>query len=283
MNLNHIKILFTSILCFSVIAKKDVIKIAIPKDVLISYKNFLGKRKPTEVYNYRNKHSRRDVVETVLLLKILNLKDDQYKFVEVDSYERAIKLIESGQVDVYATSVWKNDISKRTASISPTLIRDGEFTAGIYVRPDSKFLQGPFNIRRIKFLSNKAWTRDWKTIKSLGPKSLVSTTTWNSVLKMIHAKRADAILAAFPPNKDLVRYNPITNLVPIPNVKVVINGTRHWAISNNSEKSKLVSKKLQEGVKNLRKKKEFFKAYMQSGFLNERTITWEIINKKGHP
>lgn len=275
-------ILILSLLSVQVLAKNLHLRIGIPADVLAKYQKFIGQREPREVFSYRNKYSSRDVVEVVMLLKILNLTKDKYRFVSIDSYQRALKLIDSGKIDIYATTIWKDDINVNKSFMSPAIIRDGEFTAGIYVKEDSQLLNQPFNIRKIKFLSNRAWTRDWKTIKSLQPKSLISTTTWESLIKMIKANRADAILAAFPPNKTLIRHNDLVNLRPIPNVKVAISGSRHWVISKKSKYLSITTDKLVEGIKVLRKKKEFFKAYMQSGFFNEKTITWKVINKKGH-
>lgn len=264
------------------LADDSVIKVGIPQDVLDDFHLFLADRTPQEVFTYRTKYSSRDVVETVLLFKILELNKNKYQFFTVNSYERAIKLVQSGTIDIYATTVWKNDVNPAKALFSDEIIRDGEFIAGIYVKEGSELLTKKFNIRTMKFLSNKAWTRDWKTIKNLGPRSLVSTTTWESVLKMINANRAEATLASFPPSRDLVRYNKIVNLVPIPNVKVSISGTRHWIVSRKSQHAQKLKARLDEMVPKFRKKKEFFKAYMQSGFFNERTVPWNVINRKGH-
>ncbi|OIQ20637.1 MAG: hypothetical protein BM556_01490 [Bacteriovorax sp. MedPE-SWde] len=282
-----IKIVFLTLLISltsQVYAKKIII--GVPHDVLNKFQSFMSNREVSDIHSYRGKESNRDVVEVILLLKILNLKKGQYTFLKVDSYNRAIKLIQSGRIDLYANTIWYGDGDRKRMQYTLPVIRNGEFTAGIYVRENSPYLTDPkLNIRNLKFLSNKAWTRDWKTLKNMKVRSVSSTTTWDSIMKMIKAKRSDAIMASFPPNNTLIRYNKDNDLslYPVPNKRIAIEGSRHWIVSMKSKNSPGLLGKINSGIKKFRKDREFFKAFIQSGFFNERTITWKIINKKDHP
>ncbi len=282
-----IKIVFLTLLISltsQVYAKKIII--GVPHDVLYKFQSFMLGREASDIHSYRGKESNRDVVEVVLLLKILNLKKGQYTFFKVDSYNRAIKLIQSGRIDLYANTIWYGDGDRKEIQYTLPVIRNGEFTAGVYVRENSPYLTNPnLDIRELKFLSNKAWTRDWKTLQKMKVKSISSTTTWSSVMKMIKAKRSDAIMASFPPSNTLIRYNKDNDLslYPIPNKRIAIEGSRHWIVSMRSKNSKGLLGQINNGIEKFRKDREFFKAFIQSGFFNERTISWKIINKKDHP
>ena len=262
------------------------LKLAIPKDVLIDYEKLLDGRSPLQIKNFSGTHSRRDVVEVILLMQALNLGGltADFTFVPINSYQRILRQIESGQAVMSATTNWKSDLSGPHTKllISLPLIRDGEFEAGLYTAPSNeaaKDAKSLSDIQKLSAVSNQGWKADWETLQDLNLNQLHSTTSWVSMVKMVNLKRVDFLLAPFQATADLSLSVEGMKLIPIPNVKVGLKGSRHFAISTVHPKGLETLKALNKGLQQLRQRGIIEKAYKASGFLNTQTSTWEFIDQ----
>ena len=282
MNLFKISLL---VLSLSLAHANDNILVLIPQDVLIDYDKFLSGRNPIDIKNYSGPHSRRDVIETVLLQQALyhgGFKSE-IKFVAINSYKRTIQQLSSGEAALGATSVWKRDILPLTSTLdtSMVLIKKGEFEAGIYTSPQNiKALQSNTldKIKSLNFVSSENWTLDWTTLKNLNLEFLYSTSSWGSMVKMVQMQRADVLLAPFSQEKSLQIKVDSTLLLPIPGYKIGLDGSRHFVISKKNEHYLSIKSALSKGMIYLRRNKKIHKAFEQCGFFNKKVKNWKWLN-----
>jgi hypothetical protein len=259
---------------------KQPLKISIPKDVYIDYNKFLQTRKPLQIKSYKGEHSRRDVVEVILLQKALAHGGNKRKVAITtpsSSYQRILKELTQGSADVSGTSIWIDSLSKKDdVLLSSPIIQKGEFEAGIYISKNHKKIKID-KISTLSFVSNEQWIVDWKTLKNLKLK-VFNTTKWINMVQQVYSQRIDATLAPFSSKKDLSL--TITNnknkytLVPIKGVKIQLQSSRHFAIS---KKSKQLLSQINKGIKILRKQKEISRAYQESGFFNPIVKNWKTL------
>ena len=88
----------------------------------------------------------------------------------------------------------------------------------------------------------------------------------------------DVLLAPFQPTPDLSMQVNGRKLVPILNVKVGLQGSRHFFVSKASPIGAEVSKSLNDGLGKLRAQGAIEKAYRDSGFFNNATKNWNRLN-----
>ncbi|NHW17285.1 hypothetical protein, partial [Escherichia coli] len=74
------------------------------------------------------------------------------------------------------------------------------------------------------------WLVDWRNLKRLGIQAQ-HVTNWELMPKMVAAGRADFLLAPFQATPDLSLQVGNVRLLPIPGVKIGMQGTRHYLIS----------------------------------------------------
>ena len=278
-------ILLISVLLGTCSAVADQLKIIVPKDVLVDYDNFLQGRDPLKITDFSGECSRRDVVELVFIQQALREGGIQteIRFLIANAYTRIQREIEQGRVAMAANSIWLADLKKieEYVYISIPSIENGEFEAGFYTVPGNKKAMSAKNlkdIRQLIGLSNKNWVSDWNTLTGLKLKGLHHTTTWNSMLKMVNKGRADFLLAPFQPSRDFSFEAEGIKFVPIPNLKVELQGSRHFGISKRYPKGKEVFDAFNRGLINLKDRGVIGKAYQESGFFNKRVTDWKRIN-----
>jgi hypothetical protein len=258
------------------------LELLIPEDVLADYKLFINKRSPLDITNFSGQSSRRDVVEVVLLQQALHKGriTRPLKFISVNSYQRILREIQSGNALMAGNSSWKTDLDeiKEDVLISVPLIRDGEFEAGLYTTPTNKLALSASSLSDIKSLSavsSRGWKVDWATLETLNLSRLDNTVTWISMVKMVSIKRADFLLAPFQPTDDLSMEVENLQIIPIPNIKIGLKGSRHFAISKFYPNASKIHEGLNKGLIILREDGTIKKAYQQSGFFNSKVKDWK--------
>lgn len=257
------------------------LKVAVTKDVLKDYKTFASTYKVGNLKSFKSPVSRRDVVEIALFLEALHIAnfDEPIQFVVIDSYKRILKELNLGRVDATANTVWNNDATKGIWTSLP-VIEEGQFNVGIYTALTNKKALEAKSVSDIiskSFVSSKHWTNDWLTLKSLKVKSVFHTVKWSSMVNMVGKNRIDYLLAPFPNSESLKLHAGKFTLYPVPNFTVSIRGSRHYALSKSSKKYKTVSKALNKGLIELKKRGLIRQALIESGFINKRTELWRKI------
>jgi len=283
------KIIFILILFYltTSISIANIIEIALPENTLKSYTKFLNGRDPLKVKKSNGPSTARSVIEVVLLQQALFLGGSKAKveFIVSPTYSRMLNLLNHGKIPLAANTVWAHDIGSKNEYkdiyISHTMINDGEFEAGLYVLPSNKRAMSSKNLEDVQKLiaiSNKNWIPDWTTLTQLNLKGLHHTVNWKFMIRMINVYRGDFTLAPFQSTPDLSFTSQGIKFVPIPNLKVGLRGTRHFAISKKHPKAKEILTAINSGIKQLREKQIIKKAYIESGFFNPKVKNWKKLN-----
>ncbi|GGP20419.1 hypothetical protein [Silvimonas iriomotensis] len=267
----------------------EPITILTQQDVYNDYQRFVGKRNPLTLTHFGGEGSRRDVVELVLVQQALAQGglSRPVKLVKVDnnsdSYTRYLKEILSGNATMGGNSAWQVDLKSidDKVYISSPLIRSGEFEAGLYTSPDNKKALAARSIEEVRGLTAvvaDSWKPDVATLESLKLKQLLQTQSWDSMVGMVEKGRADVLLAPFQPTPDMSLKLGDYTLVPIPQVKVGLAGSRHLFVSRLAPHGAETYDALEKGLAKLRAKGLIEQAYRESGFFNTRTQDWKKIN-----
>ncbi|QLI82424.1 hypothetical protein HZU75_13310 [Chitinibacter fontanus] len=270
-------------------ASDKVITILTQQDVFNDYQKFIGQRDPLTLNNYGGTGSRRDVVELVLVQQALKAGGNELpiKIVKVDnssdSYSRYIKEITTGSATMGGNSAWQIDLKPLADKvfISEPVIRNGEFEAGFYTTADNvdaRLTRTLPDLQKLTAVVAESWKPDVATLESLKFSNLLKTQSWDSMVGMLFKKRADVLLAPFQPTPDLSMDLGGKKLVPVQNVKVGLQGSRHFLVSKSDPNGALAAKQLNLGLDKLREKGLIDKAYRDSGFFNNATKNWNRLN-----
>jgi len=263
------------------------LKVLVPPDVLSDYTAFLDGRDPLAVTDYSGLHSRRDVVECVLFQQALALGglDARVSMEPVASYSRTTLELKSGEALAGATSIWRRDLVRIDDDIfiSPPLIRNGEFEAGLYASPDNERAMAArtlADVRRLTAVCNPQWTTDWELLTRLGPGCILNAHCWRVMVRMASQGRADFLLAPFQPTPGMRLYAFDATLAPIPGLKVRLAGSRHFAVSRRHPQGERVFRALTAGIARMREAGTIVRAYTESGFFNRDTRDWAVLDRE---
>lgn len=282
--MKQILFIFNVLLFLSIYAYGGVIEVAIPDDVYVDYMMFVGNQDPLQIEDFTGDKSRRDVVEVVLLQQALSLGgfDGIIEFIMVPTYLRMQKVLKDGAAVVGGTTMWLTDIEQYSDGVfsSISTVENGEFEAGFYALESNKramLCASLEDIRQLRGVSNRSWTADWKTLSMLKLKRLYHTYRWPSMVQMVGLGRADFLLAPFQPTKDFALVVGDVRLVPIPGLKLGLNGRRSFAVSKVHPKGKEIYEILNIGLERLKKHGVVKRAYQESGFFNIYVEDWKKI------
>lgn len=259
--------------------------IGVHSGVQFNIKQFLGNRDPLDVTDFTGRYASRDVVEYILLLQALHLGgyDGESKPVSIDYYARSIRLIKQGAIHLTSSPLWLQDIQSESDNIfiSDPLVREGEFEAGLYIYAAKRHLlayQSLEQIQQLTAVSNRNWQSDWQVLESLNLSGITHSGQFTYMANMLVKNRADFMLMQFFNRPDLSYSYDGNKFIPIPNVKVIFPGSRHFAMSKKFALAGKVSKALNFGLYKLRTAGVIRKAYEQSGYFNKSVRGWRILN-----
>ncbi len=278
-------------LCWSIvvfclgICRADELTLIVPNDVLHDYELLLNNRSAHQLHDFSGTGSRRDTVEMIIVQQALwqGGITEPVKFVTADSYSRILRMLETGEALLGATSVWENSTQsvKDSVALTDSVIPDGQFVAGFYTSADNQRALNADSlakIQQLQIVANPAWSADWSTLQTLGIRRLEATPQWNSMVRMVLAHRVDALLAPFQNRPDLTLHTDFGTLHPIPNIKVALRGSRHFPVSLKHPRGLIVLTVLNQTLRKMHRDGTIQRAYSQSGFYNARVKEWKLIN-----
>ncbi len=261
--------------------KGEQLIIVLPADVKDDYENYINGRNPLTMTTYEGVGARRDVVEVVLVQQALYFGgiDTPVRFITADSHARIIKQVLAGRAVLAGNSIWLDLLtsSEELLYVSTPIIENGQFEAGLYTIESNKEAlksKSMDEIRSLIAVSSKAWIIDWQTLNAMKMRKLINTVKWSSMVKMVNIGRADFLLAPFQPTADLAFEPEGVRLIPIPNLKIGLQGSRHFAISKRHPQGKAVSEALDKGIAIMKQKGLVEQAYQDSGFFNTKVKDW---------
>ncbi|MCE2594942.1 hypothetical protein K6Y31_08950 [Motilimonas cestriensis] len=262
--------------------KSDQLIIVLPADVKADYETYIAGRDPLTMTNYTGNGARRDVVEVVLVQQALKFGgiDSPVRFITADSHARIIKQVLAGRAVLAGNSIWLDLLtsSEELLYVSQPIIESGQFEAGLYTIESNKTAlkaKGMDEIRSLIAVSSKAWIIDWQTLNAMKMRKLINTVKWSSMVKMVNIGRADFLLAPFQPTPDMSFDPEGVKLIPIPNLKIGLQGSRHFAISKRHPQGKAVAEALDRGIAIMKERGLVNQAYQDSGFFNTKVKDWQ--------
>ncbi|UXY16999.1 hypothetical protein N8I74_08315 [Chitiniphilus purpureus] len=267
----------------------QTVTILTQQDVYTDYQRFIGKRNPLTLERFSGPGSRRDVIELVLTQQALHLGGLRapVRLVKVDhssdSYSRFLREILSGSATLGGNTAWLIDLQsiKDKIYISAPLIRQGEFEAGLYTASGNATALAARDlpaVQRLTAVVAESWRPDVTTLQGLGMSKVLLTQSWDSMVGMVAKGRADVLLAPFQATPDMALRVGEQRFLPIPDVKVGLQGSRHLFVSRSAPNGAKVAQALEKGIAVLRERGTIERAYSESGFFNDRTRHWQRLN-----
>ncbi|WP_448566230.1 hypothetical protein [Thalassotalea ganghwensis] len=277
-NLLKLIIVFASVA--SQLYASEKVDIYIRDDVFDDYKTFIGDKNVNEVNSFVGKTVRRDVVDMIITQQALHLGGfkHQFNYIVGKMNFRNTRMLEQGKLLLSFDTYWLSDAKaiKDHIYISPAIIRKGEYVAAIYTSPKN---QAVLSINHLNDLtafsavSTPKWRTDWQTINNLPLKKVVREDEWLSMARMVDLGWVDIIFMPFHGSNDndhTFSMEKIT-LVPVKNVAIEFDDSRHIVISRHHPLAEEAITALEIGIKKLRAKNTITKAYTEAGFFVDRT------------
>lgn len=271
-------------------AAAETIKVTVgaPADVLADYNTWLGGRDVKTLRDFSGEGSRRDVVELALVVQSIERADVDIEvtFKGMNTTTDILEAIRSGEVVAGATGLWKSELSTYWTDlyITTALVPRDSFEAGFYTSPDNFRALNARNrdeLFSLSAISSRQWTADWATLSSLPISNLYDTPEWGDMVDRVTNQEVDYLLAPFQPTEGMVLALEQGDLVPIPNLKIGLAGSRHLAVSRNNPNGKIFNAALHLGLLLLKEEGIVEKAYRDSGFYNSKVANWDLIKAEG--
>lgn len=276
------------VLTAAFLAAQTPVKISMTASDKAKYQHFLTGKNILDKLDYHAKDlDSSSVLDVVLIQKALTLGGLNFRFdvVEIPNTERERAMLLEGIIQVAGNSQWDFFCEENKDKIyaSDVVIPSGSFEKGLYAlkeRLPSLKVQTAADLAKISCISSSNWRVDWKTLKALGFKNLYDAPTRDTMFKMVEGGRADVTAQSFAAGADMSITNGSVTLYPIPGVKIVLDGNRHYVVSKASADSKKIYDALQKGLALMKKDNEIRRALVESGFYNADVKNWKIIKNE---
>lgn len=275
-------VLFTALMTYSFLASAENITITagvpINWDRLEHYYAATKDKGCEKVDSYALPGASRGLSEMLLICQALHLGGitPVFEFQKFNTYARLLRQVSNGELLLMMESVWKRDADPSKVFISDPILRTGEFEVGLFTMPGNTELlkvRTVEELRKFKAVTNKNWAVDWETLTFMGIEK-INTPMYPLMFKMVEAGRADFMLEAFSVLPDMSQTTEGIKLIPVPNIKIGLKGSRHIVINKELPNGQKVFDALQVGLKILRENGAITKAYQESGFLHEKVRDW---------
>lgn len=260
------------------------LRVVVADDVLRDYVLFLDGRDPLEITSFEGKHSRRDVIEVVLIQQALQRGGwrGDVNLLPGGNYARMMQMIADGEADITGSSTWFRDISRNGQRIaaSDAIIPIGKFEAGFYMladNPNRLKIHNQRGIRLMRGASNRNWKPDWQALGKLGLVDLIHVPAWELMVQFVAEGRADFLLAPFQPGQDMELVVNGVRMLPIPDFKIALDGSRHFALNKAKDYSEDLIVAVNQGIAELSATGRIEQAYQESGFFHPGVRDWTLI------
>lgn len=281
-------------------------KLLITNDLTERYQQFVGGRNIIEIDNYHSPERGRQLAEVILFRQAIALggykKPTALWESPQEGYNNEIRRVSGGEVAAMAVTGWREDAEKINDKLltSSPIIQEGEYHVGIYTHDKNTPLLSINHRQQLQnftAVSSSEWSADWRTLNALPLKKIYDNKRWMAHTKMLATRRVDFMLLPFQNNIDLsLYYNPRTRthleptdntepnkykgirLIPVPNVKIRVNGERCFYVSRSHPEGDAIYKALELGLKKLRKSGTIKRALTESKFFHPATKDWAVIN-----
>jgi hypothetical protein len=131
--------------------------------------------------------------------------------------------------------------------------------------------------RALRVVSNSDWSADWQTLAGLGVSDCADVKTWRQMVYMVNSDEVDILLAPFPSANDCnIEFEGCT-LIPVPDCRIVLRGSRHFAAAR-SKLGLSIAQTIFPALRRMVEDGSMRQAFTECGFLNKTTEHWHVIN-----
>lgn len=248
---------------------------------LLLYHAFVSEKghgNPFIIDNFESSRSNRVVVDMVLLQQAIKLggMDIHLSFYGQPNPARAQAEVKEGKAVVLAFETWACDFDD-SVYMSDTIINDGEFLKVVVGRPDNKKLFKKVTSidgwKELTAITGHTWSIDQNTLKEMEVKHIYLAYRYDLQLLMLHEGRADLGLYEHA----TISKNMPEGLTIVPGITVGLRGTRHFMVSKLHPMGQSLFEAIQKGIKILKNRGAFRKAYAECGFFAKEIESWNRI------
>ena len=208
--------------------------------------------------------------------------DFEIEFVIAPNEIRAVRMLVSGDAVMVGSDLFLNDYPE-SVFISEAIIKEGELFKGVFGLASNKALMSAKSIKDLQQLTAVSlpnWKTDWSTLTKLQVKDLVPVNTYQAMIHVIAFRNVDFGLIEIPrltsPTNTWV-YRGVS-LSIVPDIKLRLSGSRHFAVSKTHPLGSQVFKALEEGLLILREENKIQSLMEDVGVHNKKTYGWKILN-----
>lgn len=250
----------------------------------IAYTNFLKEKNKSVlgIDNLESRYSNRNIASIVIIMQALSAGGypAKLKFVEAANYAREVKMTKQGKTVIMHQDAWDRSFDDRVYK-SSEIISKGKFVKGIYVaEADKKMYQVKSidDLRYFSSVSNSSWKVDWKTLEKIGLKKLVSTSKKEFMFNQVLFRNIDFTIQEFTNSDDLAYELSNGRLVPVPGIKLSLDGSRHLMVSKTHKNGLEVYIALEKGLKILKEKGTIDRFLEEAGFYRPEIYDWQTLS-----
>ncbi|MCP3926178.1 MAG: hypothetical protein GY714_26740 [Desulfobacterales bacterium] len=290
--------LFICILFSANILIAEELIISVEESVYNNFKKWTFNTSPYEITKFNTIYSDKGTVELILLHQALKASeiDFEIKLIPTKNNRKERYLVSQGIAHIAAQCLWEKNINKNDFSVSTPVLSKGEYEKGVYAyyknRPVFK-AKTVEELRKFKAIVLKSDNPDLKTLKAMDIKSIEVVSDLKKIYRSLFNKKTDFVLLDFSENNKFNRSMKIkvnkkykrrtvkitrnVKLYPVKNIKIGLQGQLHYITTKKGTDSEKIFDALEKGIKALKEKKIFKKAFVQSGCINYRVVDWKQI------
>tara|TARA_B100000446_G_scaffold38056_3_gene33424 strand:+ start:29643 stop:30482 length:840 start_codon:yes stop_codon:yes gene_type:complete len=254
--------------------------ILVPEDVLQDYKMFVGDAPPASVTDFGGSYARRPVVELVLLLQALTEGGYNKQIIlrTTPGYAQTMRTLVAGGAHLSGVTQWKQELAKFAPRIGSSfaLIRSGEYQLGVFAckgQPPKPNIV----LSSLAVVADERSSVEWSALQWVGFKRLEASDNLPTRVRLVCLGRVDAAIAEFPSSATMGITAAGFSLQAIPNIKLVIEASRHYPVSSEAMGSQRVALALNRGLKLIRRSGVVKRALLQSGFHHPQARQWKAL------
>lgn len=247
--------------------------VPIEATVLADYQRFVAGRDVQTITQYDGPGARRDVIEMVLVQQALHLGGArlQFHFVPTDASARSPRLLQRGELLLTFDSVWQQAAVQYGADVflSSPVINKGEYFAAIATSPaNKKVLQARsrLDFQQFSAVSSRVFLLDWQTLSGLQLAGLKEEDDWHTMARLVSRQWVDFMLVPQSLERRIQLPDWGIDLILLPNIKILLDDSRHFAVSRQHPLAKPTFAALERGLTLLRQQGRIAQAYQQCGF-----------------
>ncbi|MEO1017288.1 MAG: hypothetical protein AAFY56_06300 [Pseudomonadota bacterium] len=226
-------------------------------------------------------------IELTILCNALALSGADYEivFVRQPNYVRMLAEAVSGRIDVAGQTIWSSELETYRDDLLRTepVFRRGDWVVGLFTmanRADVLSVSRRADFDRLVGVAPQNWVEDWRVLNAIGLKQVVDGMNFQNINNMIESGRADVTLMSFSQEPDLGHGfdDQDHRLVPLQGLKVVLDASRHFAISRANENAAEIVAAIDKGLIRLRQDGSIKRMLSAAGFFDARVEDWELVN-----